>query len=357
MTAGFRRFEPAEIERAATRFDVIAGDVALKRQGRELVGLCPFHAEKTPSFAVVAHKGFAHCQGCGWHGSAINYVMQRQHLGFVGAMRLLLNLPPRAPKQDRVPRPVSGSDRTSAADNIAAARAIWARSGPAGGYVSTYLTSRYLLTRRGFPEAIREHPALYCREREEQLPALVAAFHDSRDELTAVQRIWLEGQFEIDETGGDPKGARLKDIPKKSRGVLGDGAIRLGPVGPMLGFAEGVETALAASELYKLPVWALAGLSRLGYPAHWTEAGDGVPSRHVELRPPGVWVPPEVKHLIIYGDGNAIGRLVAEFAVDWWRWSWRRERVRRSVEVVFPDLGYGDFQEQLRTRVLAGAHR
>jgi DNA primase len=355
MTGG-HLFQPADIERARTRFDVIAAEVALKRQGRELVGLCPWHNEKTPSFAVVAEKGFAHCQGCGWHGTAIDYVMQRRHLGFVDAVRLLLNLPSLTPKADRAPRQAHA--KTDSADAIADARAIWRATEPAGGHVRTYLLSRYLSTTRwGIPEVIREHPALYCRDRALKLPALVAAVHSSADEITAVQRIWLEdGGFEVDESGGDAKGSRLKDVPKKSRGLLGDGAVRLAAAQPVLGFAEGIETALAVRHLHRgMPVWAVLGLARLGYPAHMTEAKNGVPARKVEHRPPSVWVPPEVKHLCIFGDNNPIGRLVAEFAVDWWRWKWRG--TGRSVEALFPTLGYGDFQEQLRSATLAGAIR
>jgi CHC2 zinc finger len=345
-------FTPAQLDEVRNRWDVLTNEVAVKRQGGELGGLCPFHNEKTPSFFIVPSKGFFHCHGCGAHGTAVDFVMRRRNLSFVDAVRLLLNLPRLAPKADRAPRLAhSKADR---ADAVADARAIWRETAPAGGYVRVYLQSRYLSVKTISP-VIREHPALYCRPRLTKLPALVAASHNSADELTAVQRIWLEESFLVDETGGDVKGARLKDVPKMSRGLLGDGAIRLTPVGPVLGFAEGVETALAASELYRLPIWALAGLSRLGYPAHWTEAKDGVPSRRVEHRPPSVWVPPEVKHLVVYGDGNPIGRLVAEFAVDWWRWSWRN--TGRSVEAVFPQLGYGDFQEQLRAGVLAGAIR
>jgi hypothetical protein len=55
------RLSPEEITRARSRFDIIAADVPLKRKGRELAGLCPFHAERTPSFYVVPDKGWFHC--------------------------------------------------------------------------------------------------------------------------------------------------------------------------------------------------------------------------------------------------------------------------------------------------------
>ena len=45
--------------------DVVSGYVNLKRSGRTMSGLCPFHGEKTPSFHVNAEQGYFHCFGCG----------------------------------------------------------------------------------------------------------------------------------------------------------------------------------------------------------------------------------------------------------------------------------------------------
>lgn len=53
--------------------DVISEYVALKRDGSEYRGLCPFHKEKTPSFTVVPLKGYYHCHGCSAHGSVIDF--------------------------------------------------------------------------------------------------------------------------------------------------------------------------------------------------------------------------------------------------------------------------------------------
>ena len=58
--------------------DVIARRVKLTHKGREHLGLCPFHKEKTPSFTVNEEKGFYHCFGCGEHGSVFDFVMQTE---------------------------------------------------------------------------------------------------------------------------------------------------------------------------------------------------------------------------------------------------------------------------------------
>ena len=66
--------------------DVIEKFVPLKRSGTNLSACCPFHEEKTPSFTVSQQKQFYHCFGCGFHGSALSFLMEQQGLGFIDAV-------------------------------------------------------------------------------------------------------------------------------------------------------------------------------------------------------------------------------------------------------------------------------
>ena len=76
--------------RAATDIVALIGEhAALRHQGRRWVGLCPFHAEKTPSFSVNAEEGFYYCFGCQASGDAISFVRETEHLDFVDAVRFL----------------------------------------------------------------------------------------------------------------------------------------------------------------------------------------------------------------------------------------------------------------------------
>ncbi|HEV2368896.1 MAG TPA: CHC2 zinc finger domain-containing protein, partial [Acidimicrobiales bacterium] len=76
--------------RAETDFVAVAGEhIALKRQGRRFVGLCPFHAEKTPSFSINAEEGLYYCFGCQASGDVITFVREVEHLDFVGAVEFL----------------------------------------------------------------------------------------------------------------------------------------------------------------------------------------------------------------------------------------------------------------------------
>ena len=68
---------------------LISGYTQLKRSGRGLVGLCPFHTEKTPSFTVYPDSASFYCYGCHKGGDAITFVRDIENLDYVGAVRFL----------------------------------------------------------------------------------------------------------------------------------------------------------------------------------------------------------------------------------------------------------------------------
>jgi DNA primase len=76
----------AEIRARASVVEVISDCVTLKKVGRNHVGLCPFHSEKTPSFTVNDEKGIFHCFSCKAGGSVFNFLMQHDHLSFPEAV-------------------------------------------------------------------------------------------------------------------------------------------------------------------------------------------------------------------------------------------------------------------------------
>jgi DNA primase len=81
--------EVAQVRAATDIVALISEHAALKKVGRRWSGLCPFHAEKTPSFSVNAEEGFYYCFGCHQSGDAITFVRAMEHLDFVDAVRLL----------------------------------------------------------------------------------------------------------------------------------------------------------------------------------------------------------------------------------------------------------------------------
>jgi len=76
-------FETARVE------EVVADYVTLKKRGANLIGLCPFHDEKTPSFYVSPAKGIYKCFGCGKGGNAVNFLMDKEQMSYPEALRHL----------------------------------------------------------------------------------------------------------------------------------------------------------------------------------------------------------------------------------------------------------------------------
>lgn len=78
-----RIFDTAQID------EVVSDFVTLRKRGVNFLGLCPFHNEKTPSFTVSPAKGIYKCFGCGKGGNSVNFVMEHEHLDYVGALKYL----------------------------------------------------------------------------------------------------------------------------------------------------------------------------------------------------------------------------------------------------------------------------
>ena len=76
----------AQIRQRASIIEVISDFVTLKKAGRNHLGLCPFHAEKTPSFTVSEEKGIYHCFGCQSGGSVFHFLMNYDRLTFPEAV-------------------------------------------------------------------------------------------------------------------------------------------------------------------------------------------------------------------------------------------------------------------------------
>src|SRR3989441_4714710 len=78
-----------DIRAAIDIVDLVSRFVSLRKAGTGWKGLCPFHAEKTPSFTVNPRKGIFHCFGCGVGGDAFGFLMRQDRLTFPEAVRAL----------------------------------------------------------------------------------------------------------------------------------------------------------------------------------------------------------------------------------------------------------------------------
>ncbi len=135
-----------ELRARAPLPEVIGRKVKLTRRGREHVGLCPFHNEKTPSFTVNDDKGFFHCFGCGAHGDVIGFVMRDASMSFPEAVERLageagLALPVSSP-EERV-----RAERAKTLHDVVEAAAAWFEcqlAGRSGQRAREYLSGRGL---------------------------------------------------------------------------------------------------------------------------------------------------------------------------------------------------------------------
>ena len=221
---------------------------------------CPAHADSTPSLSVRpgTKRLLFHCfAGC--------------EAGQVLAALRRLNLP----AGGSLPAEFQTYDARRGTLRAAAVQ-LWSEARPLSGT----LGERYLAV-RGISEGsseLRFHPRTpHGRKPFTRFaPALIAAVRDDSG-LVGVHRTFF-----------DRATNRLAtlDPPKCALGRLGTGAVRLQPVGDVLGLAEGIETALSATQLFGIPCWAALGTERF---------------RHVAL-------PASVSMLLLFLDRDAGGR-------------------------------------------------
>ena len=218
--------------------------VPLKKRGREFIGLCPFHNEKTPSFTVNEAKGFFHCFGCGAHGDVIGFVMRWETLSFPEAVARLVgqtgadaNLRPTVKVGEAAGRRAE-NDVGQPPRNVMRARRIWSEARPARGTLAeVYLHSRGLDMK--IPPAIRFHGHLWHDLERRSFPALVAAVSPPawiRSAITGVWRIYL---------APDGKNKARVDNPKLGLGRVRGCAVWLTEGVERLAVTEGIETGLA----------------------------------------------------------------------------------------------------------------
>lgn len=305
-------------DEARERYDlsaIVGRRTKLRRAGRELVGLCPFHSERTPSLHVNDATGLYHCFGCGAGGDAIRFVMETEGVGFTDALRWLgaAGLPPVDPAQRAK---AAAEDAAARAEAIAEAAAVWDAASPAAGTpAEVYARSRGIVGT--LPPSIRfaRTPAWRDRETGEvgpDLPAMVGAIVDGTGDLIGVQRIFLSD-------GGKAK-ARMKR-PKLTLGRVLGGALRLGPVAADVIVCEGPEDGLTlAQELPGSSVWVTLGTAMM----------------------PAVQYPPEVRSIVLAGDNNAAGRAAVEQA------ALALTNAGYAVRTMYPADGFADFNDMLR---------
>ena len=260
---------------------------------------CPAHDDRRPSLSVRVGRRtlLLHCfAGC----AAADVLRALRAAGHPFAGPLLGVATPGLSRPRRSGR------------SLAAALRVWGGARPvAGTAAERYLESRGL---RAVSADLRYHPRtphgahpLTCFR-----AALVAAVRDESG-VVAVHRTFL-----------DPQRNALAPVeePRCGLGRFGSGAVRLGGIAPILGLAEGIETALSASVLFGFPCWAALGTERFARVA----------------------LPPSVRRLILFLDNDSGGHRAESLA---------REAQRRTgveLEARYPEAAGADWNDVLLHR-------
>lgn len=293
---------------------LIGKSVKLTRHGREFRGLCPFHKEKTPSFKVENERRAYKCFGCGAGGDAIKWICETEGLTFVEAVKKLTGAdiaPLHSFKQ-----PEWHSKPINQRDGYKDALAIWDEALPAKGTpVEAYLRARGI--RLPVSDELRFAPKMFHGPSRKRFPAMVARISESHG-FCAVQRTYLDPTL--------PQKAPVpREEQKRSKGAMYAGCVRLREPGDVLGIAEGIETALSATQLYQISTWAVLSANRLSRIA----------------------IPQHVHSLVIFADAGEVGKREAFAAADLY------ERRGLPTEIVLPEADHvgttaGDFNDLIK---------
>jgi DNA primase len=349
--------EDIERVRAATDFVAVAGEhIALKRAGRRWQGLCPFHAEKSPSFSINAEEGLYYCFGCGVGGDVITFVREIEHLDFAEAVE---RLAARSGIQIHYDTAAVSEERQRRARLVEAmGRAVdWYHerllSGPDAKPARAYLRSR------GYDgEVVRAYRLGWAPEgwdelcRALKLPDDVVrdtglGFRNKRDRW----QDFFRGRilFPIFDVRGDPVafGGRRLD---GGQGPSGPGSGELGPK-----YRNSPETPLYSKSriLYGLN-WAKAavvdsnevvvcegytdviGLARSGLPWAVATCGTALADEHVRI------LKNFARRVVLAYDADAAGQAAAERFYEWER--------RYELDLAVADLPAGTDPGELASR-------
>ena len=122
--------------------EIVAQTVALKRVGRNFMGLCPFHGEKTPSFSVHPERQFYHCFSCKAGGDVFRFVMETEKIGFLDAVEQLSRRAGIPVPERRAPGGGGRAPLLEALEAAAAAYEQWLADPTTGEPARAYLAQR-----------------------------------------------------------------------------------------------------------------------------------------------------------------------------------------------------------------------
>ncbi len=291
----------------------IVGQLEGKWRGRSGSCRCPAHDDRSPSMSVTETRDgrpLVYCHaGCS----------QTELLSALRARGLWdgdAKVDPSYPGY--LTRPHDGHRDRDDRERQQYARDLWDRSNRIKGTLVAEYLNRRGIRLPNWPDDLGYMPLLEHKPSGKSFPVMIAALRDGRGQVVAVQRTWL---------AKDGSAKAPVESPKMTVGPMGKAAVKLSGAGPIIGLAEGVETALSARMLFQIPVWATLSANRLG----------------------AVELPLEVESLVIFADKGKVGMDSALAAAEVY------EGQGRAVDVIPPSVNYGDAPSDFNDAVRAGA--
>lgn len=289
----------------------IVGQLGGKWRGRRGMCRCPAHDDRDPSMSVTETRDgrpLVHCHA-GCTQSDLIAALRARGL-WDGDAKVDPSYP------GHLTRPHDGHTDRDARERQQSARDLWDRSNRAGGTpVETYLRSRGI--KLAIPDSVGYLPN-HKHSDGGLWPCMIVPLRDLRGSVTAVQRTWL---------AADGQGKAPLETAKKTLGPMMRAAVQLWPPQPILGIAEGVETAMSAKQIYHIPVWATLSANRLG----------------------AIDLPAIVESIVIFADHGKVGMEAACAAAEVY------ERQGRSVDVMPPRVHFGEQHADFNDAVRADA--
>lgn len=297
-----------------------ANEIVRHYKGRWAAGRgmckCPAHQDRGPSLAVMQTRDgrvLVYCHA-GCTQQAVIDALHRDGLWGEGA----LTTDPSYPGYLTTEHDGAATIEERKARDYA--MAVWMAAKPAQGTpVEEYLRARGI--RQRMSDELRFAPRLKHTMSGLEFRAMVARYTDARG-FCGVQRTYLDRLEPKKAVVPDGKGSTYPI--KLCKGPMGASAVRLRmPICETLGLAEGIETALSASQLYGFACWATLSANRLAK----------------------IEIPPGVRKVVIFGDAGTVGRKQAFAAADVY------DERGLETDVVFPAAHFGaenDFNEVVK---------
>jgi DNA primase len=314
--------------------DIVGRHTKLKRRGaHELVGICPFHPEKSPSFEVNNTKGMWHCWGGCGGGDAMSFLMRADGLTFMEAYRALAGDEfPVISEAERAKR--KAQDAAVMAERVAIGRDIWARSvDPVGTPAEVYARSRGITM--ALPDTVRFGMTPRWRNPDtgevgRDYPVMVCALQDLAGDVVGVQCVFLSD-------GGRQKYARTRQDGTQAKAKLSYGAV----IGSAFRASGSRSFAEAPDNGPVVEIVACEG------PEDGLTLAQGLPTAHVYVACgtallPRLDLPTSARSVVLAGDNNDAGRAAVAAAVAAF------EGQGRAVRAMYPDPAYKDWNDELR---------